>query len=156
MARDPMNPQPQEALQPLAEAMDQLDGLSRRFGQSLSQSLARGITEGRNLGDVLRGVGDQLLRLSARQAETAIAGGLNTLVQTGLSGLGGWLQPAAGAMPMAAPPAAAPPGVAGTAPPPATMISMQVHAQDAESFLRAEAQVTAALARAVARGQRGL
>lgn len=140
---------------PLAKSMADLDGLTRRFGQTLSRSLAEGIVEGRNLGEVMRGLGDQLLRLSLRQAEGALAGGLNAALQTGLSGLAGLVGPETGAgglfgastswgAPAAATPAAAP------------IIQMQVHAQDAGSFLRAEHQVSAALARAVARGQRSL
>ncbi|MCZ8182078.1 MAG: hypothetical protein O9322_03840 [Beijerinckiaceae bacterium] len=140
---------------PLARSMAELDGLTRRFGQTLSRSLAEGIVEGRNLGEVMRGLGDQLLRLSLRQAEGALAGGLNAALQTGLSGLTGLVRPETGASglfggaPSWSAPSAAPAS-------PAPIIQMQVHAQDAGSFLRAEHQVSAALARAVARGQRSL
>ncbi|MCZ8375034.1 MAG: hypothetical protein O9342_06635 [Beijerinckiaceae bacterium] len=140
---------------PLARSMAELDGLTRRFGQTLSRSLAEGIVEGRNLGEVMRGLGDQLLRLSLRQAEGALAGGLNAALETGLSGLAGLVRPETGAGglfgggPSWSAPAAAPAS-------PGPIIQMQVHAQDAGSFLRAEHQVSAALARAVARGQRSL
>ncbi|MCZ8186519.1 MAG: hypothetical protein O9308_09070 [Beijerinckiaceae bacterium] len=139
---------------PLARSMAELDGLTRRFGQTLSRSLAEGIVEGRNLGEVMRGLGDQLLRLSLRQAEGALAGGLNAALQAGLSGLAGLVGPETGAGGLfgASPSWSAP----SAAPPAAPIIQMQVHAQDAGSFLRAEHQVSAALARAVARGQRSL
>jgi hypothetical protein len=139
---------------PLARSMAELDGLTRRFGQTLSRSLAEGIVEGRNLGEVMRGLGDQLLRLSLRQAEGALAGGLNAALQAGLSGLAGLVGPETGAGGLfgASPSWSAPTA----APPAAPIIQMQVHAQDAGSFLRAEHQVSAALARAVARGQRSL
>ncbi|MCZ8260789.1 MAG: hypothetical protein O9333_11745 [Beijerinckiaceae bacterium] len=141
---------------PLARSMAELDGLTRRFGQTLSRSLAEGIVEGRNLGEVMRGLGDQLLRLSLRQGQGALAGGLDAAIQAGLSGLTGLVRPESGGGGLF--------GGSGTgwmapqdAPAsPAPIIQMQVHAQDAGSFLRAEHQVSAALARAVARGQRSL
>lgn len=147
--------EPDDPARPLARSMTELDGLTRRFGQTLSRSLAEGIVEGRTLGDVMRGLGDQLLRLSLQQGQGALAGGLDAAFRTGLSGLAGLIRPepvesglfgsaTAWTAPVASPVAAAP------------VIQMQVHAQDAGSFLRAEHQVSAALARAVARGQRSL
>ena len=110
---------------PLARSMAELDSLTRRFGQTLSRSLAEGIVEGRNLGEVMRGLGDQLLRLSLRQAEGALAGGINAALQAGLSGLAGLVGPETGAgglfgaSPIWSAPSAAPPA----APAPTTITS---------------------------------
>lgn len=153
-------PGPTSPLDPLSRQMTELDQLTRKFSQTLSSSLAKGIIEGRNLGDVLKGVGDQMLRLSLSQAQGTLASGLNSLIKTGLSGLTGLVSGAAGSLAEGAAGHALPDmrgsAGAGAQAGGGTVIHMNVQAQDAGSFLRAEGQVNAALARAVARGQRNL
>lgn len=156
---DPATDPGADPAEPLAAAFGQLETMSRRFGTTLSQSLAKGIIEGRSLGDVLKGVGDQLLRLSLQQGQKALAGGINDLLGSGISQLGTLLTGGlAGGRDT--PSTLGSEGGWGRLPPAGnaagTTIHMHVQAQDAASFLRAESQVNAALARAVRRGQRSL
>lgn len=181
------------------DAMKDLDGLSRQFGRSLSDSFARAATGSRQFEDVLRNVGARLtdisLKAALRPLGQLLTSGLDSVVKTGLDSLVGGLsanahgnafsqgrvQPFASGGVVATPtffpmqrgvglmgergPEAILPlargadgrlGVAASGGGQATSITVNIATSDAESFRRSEAQVSAALARAVARGQRAL
>lgn len=154
-----------DALQGLTGQMARLDAITTQFGRSLSRAMAAGIVQGRSFDEILRGLGQRLIEISLRAAfqplETGISGLMNSLVGsvTGifdgkgsgssslLSGMFG--TGSTGQLPLFGAPsrAASAPGVT---------VHMTVATPDADSFRRSEAQVSAALARAVARGQRSL
>lgn len=152
----------------LRRELSDAERLSRGFGRALGDALEAGVVRGRSLGDVLRGLGARMseIALSAalRPVETAfgsIFSGLTRGLIAGASPVG-----AGGAL--NAPPATVAIGAAATSSPsqagagaaaaasPAAPVTVHISTPDADSFRRSEAQVSAALARAVARGRRGL
>ena len=155
--------------------------LSRGFGRALGDALEGGVVKGRSLTDVLRGLGTRLsaLALSAalRPVENALGGvfanltrgllgGVTPFAQGGvlnaptvLSSGGASLALAGEAGPEAVPPLArGADGRLGVAAAGAGHgpVTVNIATPDVESFRRSETQVAAALARAVARGRRGL
>lgn len=150
-----------------AEAFGNLERRARQAGASIALALAAGQTEGRKLEDVLQNVGSRLAQVAVQSAGRGLAGSLaSTLSSTlvsGISSLG------SSGFSLAAPAAlsglsdvagnfAAASSVSSEAAPAARPVSiaMTINTPDAESFRRSEAQVSATLARAVQRGQRGL
>lgn len=147
------------ALDGLAGQMTRLEGITGQFGKTLSKSLVQGIAQGKDFEDILKGMGDKLVQMSLSAALKpaeglvnsvfgALAGTAGSLIATslGAGNVGGGTS--AGLFGASARAAAGP-----AAP---MTINMAVSTPDAESFRRAESQVSAALARAVARGQRSL
>lgn len=147
------------ALEGLSGQMTRLEGITGQFGKTLSKSLVQGIAQGKNFEDILKGLGDKLIQMSLNAALKpaeglvnglfgALAGTAGNLVSASLGGAvsGGGTR---GVLFAAAPKAIA------SASQPMT-INMAISTPDAESFKRAQSQVSAALARAVARGQRSL
>lgn len=147
------------AIDGLSSQMARLDSVTSQFGRTLSKSLLQGIAQGKSFEDILKGMGEKLMQMSLNAAFkplenivsglfgalTGTAGGLVSATLGGGSGpklTGGTLFGAPAGM-------VAPGGKAIT-------VNMAVSTPDAESFKRSEAQVSAALARAVARGQRSL
>lgn len=166
-----------ETVQGLTSQMSRLDAITTQFGRSLTRALSAGIVQGKGFDDILRGLGQRLIDISLRAAfkplETGISGLLGGLTSglTGLFGGGGFgstsllnglfggggtgtsIFGGAGNAPAR--------GVGqaygtGTARGVGVTVNMAIHTPDAESFRRSEAQVSAALARAVSRGQRSL
>lgn len=146
----------------LRRELSEAERLSRSFGSALGDAMQAGIVRGNSLGDVLRGLGLRLseIALSAalKPVETAFGSIFSKLTTGALGGLspfsgGGLAAPAAFASGV---PAGAPSPEARPATPPAGPVTVNIPTPDAESFRRAEVQVSAALARAVARGRRGL
>lgn len=144
----------------LSGQMSTLENVTARFGQTLSKSLVQGIAQGKSFEGILQGMGDKLIRMSLNAAFQplesvvnglfgALSGTAGNLVSGALGGVAsGGLTGVFGGAAMAAP---------GGAKPAAPMtINMAISTPDAESFRRSEAQVSAALARAVVRGQRSL
>jgi hypothetical protein len=148
-----------------AEAFLRLDRAAKQAGLSIAAAFAAGQVEGRKLDDVLRSVGQKLAQTALQTAGRALFGSLaTTLTQTfagGVAGATGGISALAApasldgldAVSQVAAPAAARSNAALTRP---LSVSMTVNTPDAESFRRSEAQVSAALARAVQRGQRAL
>lgn len=156
-----------EAAQTGGEAFANLNRQAQRAGASIAAALAAGQVEGRKLDDVLRNVGIRLGAVALRTAGSSLAGALTTtLAQTLSSGIS---SVAGSAVSLAAPASllgfggsessfsdsspsasAAPQAVRSLA------VTMNISTPDAESFRSSEAQVSAALARAVQRGQRSL
>ncbi len=156
-----------EAAQSGSEAFANLNRQAQRAGASIAAALAAGQVEGRKLDDVLRNVGTRLGDVALRTAGTSLARSLTTtLAQTLTSGIS---SVAGSAVSLAAPASllgfgGAESGTAGsaassTSAPQAArplLVTMNISTPDAESFRSSEAQVSAALARAVQRGQRSL
>ena len=155
----------------LEAALGDLQGLAEGFGNAMTSAFRSAVIEGERLEDVL---GSLAMSLSGR----ALASALGPLEQ-GIGGILGGLmsgvaQPFAASGGLAAPSYLPPkilPGPASAAvseamplaragetraPASAVNVTFNVNAGDAESFRRSEAEVTAMLARAVARGRRGL
>jgi phage-related minor tail protein len=164
----------------MAQLRENTDGV----GRALSTAFARGVVQGKRFEDVLRGVGLRLSETLLRAAFRPLEAGLSGLVQQGLSGLAsgfaaGAVQPFADGGVIAAPayfpmgrqiglmgergpeailPLARGPdgrlgvraGAGGASP----VVNVRISTPDADSFRRSEAQVSAAIARAVARGRR--
>jgi phage-related minor tail protein len=171
----PMNdadPDPQDAAR--IKQLESLDRLAKNFGRSLDAALTRGTASGRSLDGVLGTIGSKLAGAAARAASGPIRSGITGLVnavlgagagsETGFArgGMlrGGRVQPLMGeAGPEAILPLNRGPdgrlGVAagGAASRPVS-VTVNIATPDPGAFRRSEAQVTASLARAVARGQR--
>jgi hypothetical protein len=154
-----------DTVEGLTSQMSRLDAITTQFGRSLSRALSGGIAQGRGFDDILRGLGQRLIDISLRAAfkplETGISGLLGGLANgvTGLFGGAGFGSSSlvtglfdggsTGSSFF---------GASGNAPARSAgvTVNMAITTPDAESFRRSEAQVGAALARAVARGQRSL
>ncbi len=151
-----------------AEAFLRLERAAKQAGASIAGALAAGQDEGRKLDDVLKKVGQSLASMAVQSAGKGLLGTLASTLGSTLASTAGSLADSSG---LAAPQALA--GldlVASAAPSPlmaaasapvapairAAPVSITIQTPDAESFRRSEAQVTAAIARAVQRGQRGL
>jgi hypothetical protein len=148
-----------------AEAFLRLDRIARQAGASITAALKAGQVEGRQLDDVLRSVGQRLaeagLQAAGRSIGVALASTLGSTLSSGLSGnanSGGLATPAilAGFGEASTVTGSGGGALANAEPGGAITIAMTVNTPDAESFRRSEAQISAALARAVQRGQRGL
>jgi hypothetical protein len=135
-----------------AAAFDRLELSARQAGAAMTAAFASAGAEGRKLEDVLRNVGARLgemaLQSGGQLASNLLTGGLSAAL-TGVAsgGFGGFAETASGASAFS--PAS---GAASRA----LSVTMNIATPDAESFQRSEAQVSAALARAVARGSRAM
>ena len=158
-----------------AAAIAGLDKASAQFGQSIAEAFAKGAAQGKSFDSVLASVGAKLLELTAKTAVPSL-GALFSGAVGGVGGSGLGAQPFAEGGVVSAPsyfPTSTGPALAGEAGPEAilplargadgklgiagaggTTVNVTIAAQDVESFRRSEAQVAAALARAVARGRR--
>jgi len=168
-----------DRLDRLRGAMDGLTRSADQFGRSLVGAFARGASAGRSLEDVLRSIGLRFVDMAlnaALQPAQALAGSLfagfgralggvsmfadggvvsrPTYFPTG-SGIG--LMGEAGAEAIL-PLARGPDGKLGvrSGAGAGVTVNVSISTPDVEGFRRSEAQVAATLARAVARGQRGL
>ena len=166
---------------PIERELRHLQGLADGFGRAMTNAFRRSVVDGKRLEDVLRSLA---LGLSNRALSAALAPlerGLSGAVSGVLGGFGRRVTPFAAGGVVAAPtyfPMRGGMGLMGEAGPEAILplargadgrlgvragggaagpsIVFNVTTRDAESFRRSEAELTAMLARAVARGQRGL
>ncbi len=180
------NPDPALLGDAMQGQLTRLASLSEVFGRSLAGALGKAGDGGRKLDDVLRGIGLRLAELtlkgSLQPLQTMLGGlagqlagslsgavgpGVSAFAQGGiLSGpamfpmAGGWgLAGEAGPeaiLPLGRGPDGRLGGAAGHAAARPVQVTVHITTPDADSFRRSEAQFTAALARAVARGQRTL
>lgn len=161
----------------LADVMADLEGRSQRFGSALTAALRASTIGGKGLEDVLKGLGNRLtdIALSAglKPLENALAGAIGGLVGSvtpfadggvvrspsffpmgggdlGLMGEAG----AEAILPLKRGPDGAL-GVAAGGGGHGAQIVFNVTASDAASFRKSEGQISAMLARTVARGRRG-
>lgn len=162
----------------LRRELTEAERLSRRFGLALGDALEAGVVRGSSLSQVLQGLGSRLssIALSAalRPVENAfgsifsglargLLGGVSPVGATGLAAPADLRTAVAAASAGAGQGAAAGASVAAGSGDPRSAfgpghgpVTVNIATPDAESFRRSEAQVSAALARAVARGRRGL
>ncbi|MGA0531899.1 phage tail tape measure protein [Hansschlegelia sp. KR7-227] len=162
--------------------LTEAERLSRGFGRALGDALEGGVVKGRSLGDVLRSLGGRLSQLALSSAlrpfENAVGGLFANLTKGLLGGVTPFAKGGVLAAPTVLTTGSAPVALAGEAGPEAVLplargadgrlgvaaagggghgaITVNIATPDVEGFRRSEAQVTAALARAVARGRRGL
>ena len=154
-----------------------LDGLNQaagKFGTAITDAFSKGAMQGKSFDQVLQSVGLKLLNLAAQSAVTDVG---SVFSASGQSLLGD-VTPFANGGIVAAPsyfPTSGGTALAGEAGPEAIMplargpdgklglrgqggstVHVTINAQDADSFKRSEAQVAAALARAVQRGRRSM
>lgn len=135
-----------------AEAFDRLELSARAAGRSMQAAFALANVEGRKLDDVLRAVGGRLSDMALQSAGRATSGLLAGGLSQALTSIAGGGLTGGGASVSAATQGAAPQAQAGRA----LAVTMNITTPDADSFRRSEAQVSAALARAVARGGRAM
>jgi hypothetical protein len=146
---------------PLRAALGELEGLADQFGRAMTTAFRQSVVDGKRLEDVLRSLA---LSLSGRALNAALApigrgigailgGAAKGFSRSGDAGLGmgDWRQRTS-ASPIPNPQSLG--GRGGGAG--QVNVTFNVTTPDAGSFRRAEAEITAMLARAVARGQRGL
>ncbi|MGL4239806.1 MAG: hypothetical protein ACRCTI_01710 [Beijerinckiaceae bacterium] len=135
-----------------ADSFDRLEISARAAGRAMQAAFAAAEADGRKLEDVLRSVGsrlgEMLLQAGGQTASNLLSGGLS-------AALGGLASGALGNAAAASSDALTAPA-AGGQPVRALSVVMNVSTPDADSFRRGEAQVSAALARAVARGSRAM
>jgi hypothetical protein len=136
-----------------AVAFDRLELSARAAGRSMQAAFLAASSEGAKLEDVLRSVGQRLgemaLQAGGQAASGLLGGGLSAALTSLAAGSGGGVSADGGGAPVVLPQAAA-----GAAKP--VSVVMNISTPDAESFRRSEAQVSASLARAVARGSRAM
>jgi hypothetical protein len=135
-----------------ADAFDRLELSARAAGRSMQAAFSLAEADGKRLDETLRSIGarlaDMAVQSAGQAASQALRGGLSDVLPglaTGSSAGGGGA--AAGDSYVSA---AAPAANRGFA------VIMNVTTPDADSFQRSEAQVSAALVRAVARGNRAM
>lgn len=163
----------------LERALVDTDRIARGFGRSLSSALEGATVRGRSLGDVLRGLGARLTDLALKSALKPLETGLSGMFQGLLSNVMPFAKGGVVGAPTYFPMTGGRMGLMGEAGAEAIMplargpdgrlgvrsnggggagaaITVNIQTPDVEGFRRSEAQVSAALARAVARGRRGL
>ncbi|HRE19776.1 MAG TPA: hypothetical protein PKW21_01910 [Rhabdaerophilum sp.] len=153
-----------DALDGLSTRLSHLDEITQQFGKSLSRALATGIAQGRSFDTILQTLGQKLIEISLRAAfrplETALSGSISSLFGAftgGFTGTGGLFADMFGSADTSGTDLfGAPVRGAGSGAVQGVSVTMHVSTPDADSFRRSEAQVSSALARAVARGQRNL
>ncbi len=172
-------------LNEIKTALDGIGLSSDKVAKSLSNAFASAITSGKSFQQTLLAIGMSLAKLVISSGTQTISSGLSSLLSSALSGLGGGgggvvpfaeggvvssptffgmgkgtgvmgERGAEAIMPLARGPdgrlgIAAHGGTQGASP-----VHVHIHTPDIQSFRQSEAQVTTSLARAVARGQRGL
>jgi phage-related minor tail protein len=136
--------------------MDQLEKLSTQFGRSLSRSLAQGIAQGKSFDDVLRSLGQRLIDISLRAAFKPLESGVSSLFGGLTNLLSGAVSGGVGDGGLFSSTGFGGGSTGGLFSSGNVTVNMAVSTPDAESFRRSEGQVSAALARAVSRGQRNL
>jgi hypothetical protein len=150
-----------------AVAFDNLNRQAQKAGEAIATALANGQSEGRKLDDVLRGVGARLGTIALRTAGTSLTSSLSSTLSQTLAGsiATTGVQTTSLATPFsfanfgtdfAQRPAAIAPQSSNAQAIRPMNITLNVSTPDANSFRNSEAQVTAALTRAVQRGQRSL
>lgn len=158
-----------EATGALGASMKQLNAATAQFGSTLSKAFASGIAQGKSFDEILKGLGQKLLELSLRAAFKpleglmkgvmgSLTGAVSSLFSAGTQSLFGSassLFGGGGGKAVSSMGSLFGGGASFAQGAPVT-VNMAVTTPDAESFNRSEAQVSAALARAVSRGQRSL
>lgn len=174
-----MPPREPDEIEKSRKRQDELEAVVRKFSSAMTRAFAQAVTGGKQFDDVLKNVALSLSKLAVQSALRPLgkifSGGfkddeggtmnITPFASGGVIGAPGYFPMAGGlglageAGPEAIMPLSRGPdgrlGIAGGAPS-AASITVQIATPDAESFRRSEAYVTGQIARAVARGQRGL
>ena len=164
-------------------SLDKVNVSAERVASTLANGFARAVTSGQAFDKTLQGVLTSLSKMALNAGLQPLQQGLSALVSSAFGGGGGGLQvtPFAQGGVVSAPtffssggglglmgergaeaivPLARGPdgrlGVASGGQGGPVNVTVNIAASDAESFRRSQVQITSALARAVARGQRGL
>jgi phage-related minor tail protein len=172
-----------EGVDALATAMAGLESITDQFGRTVTQAFARGVLSGRSFEEVLRGIGQRFVDIALQAALKPAQSVLDNLagsVTGSLASAFGAVKPFADGGIIGSPTLfgmAGGLGLAGEAGAEAVMplargpdgklgvrgqggggvtVNVSIATPDVDSFRRSEAQLGATLARAVARGQRGL
>jgi phage-related minor tail protein len=159
------------SLNDTATAIGSLNAVASQFGSTLEQAFSKGLVQGKNFDDLLQSVATKLESIAAKTVMPDLGSSFSGAVQS-LSAIPAFADGGVVASPSYFPTSSGP-ALAGEAGPEAIMplqrgadgklglagqasapVNVTIHAQDAESFKRSEAQVAAALARAVQRGRR--
>jgi len=164
----------------LSGVMADLESRSQRFGTALASALRSATTGGKGLEDVLRGLGNRLTDIALAAGLKPLENMLGNALNGAIGGLAGSVTPFADGgvvrspsfFPMGGdmglmgeagaeailPLRRGPDGALGVAASGggAAQIVFNVTAADAASFRKSEGQISAMLARSVARGRRGL
>ncbi len=171
---------PPDSIEKNRKQTSELEGLVRKFSSAMTRAFAQAITGGKQFDDVLKNVALSLSKLAVQSAlkplGKILSGGFKNEDGEGMSitpfatggviGAPGYF-PMSGSLGLAgeAGPEAIVPlsrgadgrlGIAGGGGGAPANITVQIATPDADSFRRSEAYVTGQIARAVARGQRGL
>jgi len=133
------------AMAPLTAELRELQGLADSFGRAMTTAFRRSVVDGRALEDVLRSLALSLSSRALNQALAPIGQGIGAALFGGIGNLFSGAR--AGGVPGAASGGGGARGMS---------VVFNVTTPDAQSFRRSEGEVSAMLARAVARGQRGL
>ncbi len=136
---------------------ERLNTAAAGFGRTLTRTLASGIAHGKGFEAILQSLGQKFIELSLRAAFKPLESQLGNLLGSFSSSLGGLFGSMFGGTSSGGDiaPSMADNGSAGFSSAPVT-VNMAISTPDVEGFQRSEAQVSASLARAVARGQRSL
>ena len=172
-----------QSLSDVGASLDQISVSADRVASTLTNAFARAVTSGQSFDKTLQSVLSNLTKMSLNAGLQPLQQGLSALVSSAFGSGGGGVpvtpfaqggvvaQPtffasggglglmgergAEAIMPLARGPDGRL-GVAGGAGNGPVNVTVNIAASDAESFRRSQVQITSALARAVARGQRGL
>ena len=172
-----------QTLSAVGASLDQINVSADRVASTLTNAFAKAVTSGQSFDRTLQSVLGSLSKMSLNAGLQPLQQGLSALVSAAFGGGGGGMritpfaqggvvaQPtffasgggvglmgergAEAIMPLARGPDGRL-GVAGGGQGGPVTVTVNIAASDAESFRRSQVQITSALARAVARGQRGL
>lgn len=175
-----MPPREPDETEKARKRQSELEAVVRRFSSAMTRAFAQAITGGKQFDDVLKNVALSLSKLAVQSALKPLGkifsggfkddeGGVMTITPFASGGvigapsyfpMSGGLGLAGEAGPEAIMPLSRGPdgrlGIAGGGMNAPASITVQIATPDADSFRRSEAYVTGQIARAVARGQRGL
>jgi phage-related minor tail protein len=168
-------------LNAIRQALDGIAISSDNVSRSLAHTFASAIASGRSFNDTLASIGTSLSRMALNQAARGLVSGATDWLGNALSGLSGSVAPFAEGGIVSSPIlfgmgssfglmgergaeailplSRGPNGQLGIAAEPArapVSVTVNIAASDVDSFRKSEGQITSALARAVARGQRSL
>lgn len=168
-------------LNTIRQALDGIAISSDNVSRSLARTFASAIASGRSFNDTLASIGTSLSRMALNQAARGLVSGATDWLGNALSGLSGSVAPFADGGIVSSPTlfgmgssfglmgergaeailplARGPNGQLGIAAEPTrapVSVMVNIAASDVDSFRKSEGQITSALARAVARGQRSL
>jgi phage-related minor tail protein len=168
-------------LNAIRQALDGITISSENVSRSLARTFASAIASGRSFNDTLATIGTSLSRVALNSGAQGLVSGATSWLGDAFSGLSGSVAPFAEGGIVGSPtlfgmgsnfglmgergaeailPLSRGPngqlGIATQNAPAPVAVTVNISAADAESFRKSEGQITSALARAVARGQRSL